>query len=173
LELLREGRKEEVEMRLEHRPPDKYVIPPYNFDTPPNYYVLGGLVFQELSKQYLREWGNNWQREAPQRFVYVDRFQGELFPEADRKIVILSQILPSNLTIGYEDDSYLMVKKLNGREIRSLADFAEAAKHPMNGFAVIETEEDPKQLQLEMSQVATEMPTIQQNYGLPALERLE
>jgi len=40
------------------------------------------LIFQELSRQYLREWGPNWLKEAPQRFVYLDRFQWELFPEA-------------------------------------------------------------------------------------------
>ena len=54
-------------------------------DEPPAYYVLGGLIFQELSRQYLREWGGNWLKDAPQRFVYLDRFQSELFPEGNRQ----------------------------------------------------------------------------------------
>ena len=97
------------------------------------YYVLGGIIFQELSRQYLKEWGPNWQKEAPQRLVYLDRFQSELFPEGHRKIVILSQVLPANTTIGYDDFSYLTVTKVNGKEINSLRDLAESAETRMRG----------------------------------------
>jgi hypothetical protein len=37
----------------------------------------------------------------------------------------------------------------------------------------IETEEDPKQLELDAAQVAAEAPALQQNYGLPSLQHLE
>ena len=85
-------------------------------------------MFQELTRQYLREWGANWLKDAPQRLVYYDRFQSDLFPEK-RKIVFLTQILPTEDTVGYEQLSNLVVRKLNGREILSLDDFAEAAKN--------------------------------------------
>src|SRR4029077_4935756 len=113
-------------MTLEHRSPNDYVIPPYNFGQPPSYYVLGGLIFEELSRQYLKEWGANWQKDAPPRFVYMDRFQTELFPEGHRRVVILSQVLPATSTIGYDDFAYLTVKKINGKEVHSLAELAEA-----------------------------------------------
>ena len=115
----------QLNVTLEHRAPKDYVIPPYSVDEVPRYMVYGGLIFQELSRQYLKEWGPNWQREAPQRFVYLDRFQSELFPEGGRHIVILSQTLPSNNTIGYEELSYLTVKRVNGKEIKSLKELAE------------------------------------------------
>ena len=138
-----------LNVKLEHRAEEDYVVPPYNIDDPPSYYVLGGLIFQELSRQYLKEWGANWQKDAPQDFVYLDRFQSELFPEGNRRVVILSQVLPANSTIGYDDFSYLVVKKVNGKDINSLGDLAEAVKTPINGFHVIETEDDPKQLELD------------------------
>src|SRR5437016_3107126 len=118
----RSGKPMELNVPLEHRDARDYVSPPYNLDQPPSYYVLGGLIFQELSRQYLKEWGANWQREAPQRFVYLDRFQSELFPEGNRRVVILSQVLPANSTIGYDDLSYLTVTKVNGKEIKSLGE---------------------------------------------------
>src|SRR5438067_7249591 len=146
----RNGKAMQLNMTLEHRDAKDYVSPPYYLDQPPRYYVLGGLIFQELSRQYLKEWGLNWQREAPQRLVYLDRFQSEFFPEGHRKIVILSQVLPANTTIGYDDFSYLTVTKVNGKEINSLRDLAEAAKQPLDGgFIKIETVEDPKQLELD------------------------
>ena len=169
----RSGKPMELNVTLEHRDARDYVSPPYNLDQPPSYYVLGGLIFQELSRQYLKEWGPNWQREAPQRFVYLDRFQSELFPEGNRRVVILSQVLPANSTIGYDDLSYLTVTKVNGKEIKSLGDLAEAVKQPIDGFIKIETEEDPKQIELDAAQVSTEAPVLQENYGIFSLHRLD
>ena len=125
-----------------------------------------------MTRQYLKEWGANWQKDAPQDFVYLDKFQSELFPEGKQRVVILSQVLPANSTIGYDDFSYLVVKKVNGKEIKSLADLAEAVKTPVNGFHMIETVDDPKQLELDASQAAAEAGALQKNYGLPAMERL-
>ena len=104
----------------------------------------------------------------------MDHFQSELFPDKNRRVVILSQVLPANSTIGYDDLAYLTVKKVNGKEIRSLDDLAEAAKQPVEeGFIKIETEEDPKQIELDASQVAAEAPALQENYGISSLQRLQ
>src|SRR5438270_7775301 len=169
----RNGKPMQLNVTLEHRDTKDYVSPPYNLDQPPRYFVVGGLIFQELSRQYLKEWGLNWQREAPQRFVYMDHFQSELFPDRNRRVVILSQVLPANSTIGYYDLAYLTVIKVNGKEIKSLEDLAEAVKHPIEGFIKIETEEDPKQIELDASQVASEAHELQENYGISSLQRLQ
>jgi hypothetical protein len=88
--------------------------------------------------------------------------------------VVLSQVLPANGTIGYEDLSYLGVKAVDGKEIRSLDDLAEAVKHPLEGgFIKIETEEDPKQIELDAGQIATDASSLQESYGIPSLQRLE
>jgi S1-C subfamily serine protease len=173
LHVQRGGKPLILNVRLEHRAEEDYVIPPYNIDDPPPYYVLGGLIFQELSRQYLKEWGTNWQKDAPQDFVYLDKFQSELFPEGKQRVVILSQVLPANSTIGYDDFSYLVVKKVNGKTIGSLGELAQAVKTPVNGFDVIETQDDPKQLELDAAQVSAEAEALQKNYGLPALQRLQ
>ncbi len=173
-QIQREGKPMELKITLEHRDAKDYVCPPYSPEEAPKYVVLGGLIFQELSRQYLKEWGPNWQREAPPRFVYFDRFQSELFPGEHRRIVILSQVLPANNTVGYDEFSYLTVTKVNGREIKSLNDLAEAVKQPIEGgFIKIETEEDPKQIELDPKDIAAESPILQENYGIPSLQRLD
>ena len=50
-------------------------------DRPPRYFLADGLIFQELSRQYLKKWGGDWQKQAPQRLVYLDRYQSALVPE--------------------------------------------------------------------------------------------
>jgi len=173
LHVQRKGESMQLNLALEHRAAKDYVIPPYAVDQPPNYIVLGGMIFEELSRQYLKEWGGNWQKEAPPRFVYMDRYQSELFPDENRRVVILSQVLPADTTIGYDEFGYLTVERVNGREIKSLRDLAEAVKEPADGFIKIETHEDPKQLELDAAQVQRETKQLQQNYDLPALERIE
>src|SRR5437660_6342560 len=169
----RQGKPMQLEVTLEHRPSDDYVIPPYSRDEAPKYYILGGLIFQELTRQYLREWGTNWLKDAPQRFVYLDRFQWELFPEGHRRVVILSQVLPVNGTIGYDDVGYLTVTKVNGKDIRSLEDLAGALQQPVDGFVKVETIEDPKQIELDAAQAQLDEPRLQENFGIPALQRLK
>src|SRR6266404_3869781 len=173
LHIQRAGKPMQIDLGLTHRNANEYVIPPYSLDRAPLYYVLGGLIFEELSRQYLREWGANWMKDAPQRLVYKDRFQSELYPEGNRRVVVLTQVLPANTTIGYDDIAYLSVRKVNGKEVKSLADLAEAVKHPVDGFITIETEEDPKQIALDPKQVDAEAEALKQNYGLPSLQRLE
>jgi hypothetical protein len=103
--------------------------------------------------------------------VYYDRFQSDLFPEK-RKIVFLSQILPTQDTVGYEQLNNLVVTKLNGREILSLDDFAAAVKNPTDGYHKIELEEDPHEIYLDAKQVEEDAGQLQKTYSLPALQRL-
>jgi S1-C subfamily serine protease len=169
--ILRGGERRQLEVTLFRVAPEDYVIAPYLIGEAPRYYVLGGMVFQELSRQYLREWGPNWAKEAPQRFVYFDRFQSSLFPEP-RKIVILSQVMPTRDTVGYEQLNYLVVTRLNGVEIKNLDDFAKAAQSPINGFHKLEFDEDPHVIYLDAAQAQQDAPALQKLYALPALQRL-
>jgi len=169
--ILRNGVREKIAVELFRRSLSDYVVEPYSVGVSPRYYILGGLVFQELTRQYLREWGNNWLKDAPQRLVYYDRFQSELFPEK-RKIVFLSQILPTRDTVGYEQISNLVVKSLNGQRILNLDQFAQAATQPVGGYHKIEFEDDPHEIYLDANQVEQDTAQLQRIYSLPALQRL-
>ncbi len=169
--VVRNGERQQLHVELFRRPIEDYAVEPYTIGKHPHYYILGGLVFQELTRQYLREWGANWLKDAPQRLVYYDRFQSDLFP-AKRKIVFLSQILPTEDTVGYEQLSNLVVAKLNGRAILSLDDFAAAAKNPVAGFHKIEFEEDPHEIYLDAKQVEEGSDQLQKTYSIPALQHL-
>jgi S1-C subfamily serine protease len=168
--LLRHGERKDVVVSLFHKPPQDYAIDPYVIGRPPRYLILGGLVFEELSRQYLREWGPAWQREAPQRFVYFDHYQSDLFPKP-RKIVFLSQILPNNDTIGYPQLNYMAVERVNGQPIYRLEDLAKAIEKPVNGFHKIEFDLDPKVIYLDANQVQENAAQLQKTYSLPAMRR--
>lgn len=170
---VRDGAEQSAEMTLTHRPPQDYVSEPYVVDRPPRYVVAGGLIFEELSRQYLKEWGGDWQKQAPQRLVYLDRYQSGLEKNGRRRVVLLSQVLPAASNIGYEDLSYLIVKAINGQPLASLDDVPRLlAQAPADGFHRVEFEDFPHTIFLDAAQLGEEGEKIGQAYGLPALSRL-
>ncbi len=173
LSILREGELRELSLELARRDPNDYNIPPYVVDTPPDYVVLGGLVLQELSGTYLREWGAGWEQRAPLEFVYLYENQEDLLEDPSERVVIFSQLLPSPLTLGYEDIPRNQVTHINGQRIRSLVDAAAAIQEPEGQFHKIEFAGEPGMLFLDVEQVQAIAPELQRVYGLPSLQRLD
>lgn len=170
LKVIRDGRPLELDLPYGTEPDRVVVSRPHLHDTPPPFLILGGLVFQELSRPYLASWGRNWEQNAPQRLVYLDAYQNEL-PEETGRVVILSDVLPSPETIGYESLHNLVVNRVNGVPIRGIQDLASAVEKPIDGFHQIEFEEDPGIIYLDAQAVESIEPTLQQEYDLPYLQR--
>ena len=173
VKISRDGETKTLEMTMSHKPPQDYVSEPYVMDHAPRYSVVDGMIFEELSRQYLKEWGGDWQKQAPQRLVYLDRYQSAMIPADRRRIVILSQVLPAASNIGYEDLKYLVVTKVNGQPINGLDDLPKALAKPLNGFHKFEFEETPRELFLDASTLADDDRNVQESYSLPALQRLD
>ena len=173
LTVFRKGEKKLLNVTLKHRPVESYVIEPYIIDRAPKFYVLGGLVLQELSRQYLKEYGADWQKKAPEQFVYFDRQQNEIFKNGPKKIVFLNRVLPSDLTIGYEELGQLIVTKINGVTIQSLSDVPGALEHATDGLHKIEFDSEPRFIYLDAAAVAATQDEFQRKYRLPAMQRLD
>ena len=173
LKISRDGQPQTLQLMLEHKPAQDYVSEPYVVDHAPRYYVMNGLIFQELSRQYLKEWGGDWQKQAPQRLVYLDRYQSSIIPEGRKRIVVLSQVLPVASNIGYEEMKYLVVTKVNGQPINSLDDLPKALEKPEGGFDKVEFEDFPKEIFVDAAHLAADDQNVQESYSLPDLKRLE
>ncbi len=171
IKILRDGELLDFDLPLEPRDPTAVISESFIMDRQPRYYVLGGIIFQELSRPFLREWGSDWKSEAPQRLVFLDEFQDELPPNRG-KIVFLNQVLPADLTLGYEQIGPIVVERINDRPIRRLEDVAEAVKSPIDGFHKIEFDSDPKVIFLDASLVEATADELRQAYDLPALNNL-
>ena len=173
LKISREGQTQTLEATVSHEPVGKYVSEPYVIDRAPRYYVVDGLIFEELSRQYLKEWGGDWAKQAPQRLVYLDRYQSEVIPEGRKRIVILSQVLPTASNIGYEDLKYLVVTNINGTPINSLDDLSAALGKPENGFDKVQFEDFPKEIFLDAKNLEQNDKDVIESYSLPGVQRLD
>jgi S1-C subfamily serine protease len=173
VKIFRDGQPLTLEITLAHEAPGDYVSEPYVIDRQPRYVIVNGLIFQDLSRQYLKEWGGDWQKQAPQRLVYLDRYQSSLVPENRKRIVILSQVLPVASNVGYEEMKYLVVTNVNGVPINSLDDLPGALAKSADGFTKIEFEDFPKEIFIDNTHLADNDKNVQESYSLPALQQLK
>lgn len=135
MKILRDGREMSVTYRLPKYEYANWLVPSHSFDQSPEYFIMGGLVFQPLTCDYLRVWGTDWRRRAPFRLNY---FATDEASKERPTLVILSQVLPDSYNIGYQEQKYLVVEKVNNRRINRLTDLLDAFKNPAGNYHVIE-----------------------------------
>lgn len=168
--IYRKNKTSILNVRLRHRKADEYLVPPLVFDQKPKYFIVGGLIFQELSIPYLREYGKNWASRAPIDLVYKQQNQDYLNGDKGEKIIIISRVIPTPPTIGYENLRDLIVSKVNGNTIRKLSDVAVALKTPLDGFHKIEVEQSPGIIYLDPKEISLIHQIIQKRYRIPIPE---
>ncbi len=171
LSLLREGQPLKLDVTLTRSDETKKLVPSYTFNTAPNYLVKGGLIFQELTKPLLEAFGDEWKSRAPLNLL--DPWQNpEKYEDKADRIVFLSGVIPTPATIGYERLRNLVVKKVNGQEIRDMKSLMEAFNKGADGLHSIEFDEENLTVQLDEIATTTVDKQLLQR-GLPKLSRVK
>lgn len=172
VKIVRDGKEMTLDMKLLRKLPGDYLIDPYLFDRGPKYLILGGLIFQELSQQYLKEWGEEWETRAPFRLVHAQTHQSDFEDQGKQKLVILSVTVLTPATLGYEQLANLIVTKVNGKDIRSIRDFKQALASPENGIHRIEFDEFPRVIYVDAAVAERMNKQFTEQLGIQPLERL-
>jgi hypothetical protein len=135
MKIWREGKPLEVSYRLPKFDYTNALVPHATYDQEPEYLIVGGMVFQPLTDSYLQSWGSDWKHRSPFRLHYYD----EQPPTKDRPaLVLLSQVLPDAFNIGYQEQRWLVVDKVNGQPVSRLSELRDALQKPVDGFHIIE-----------------------------------
>ncbi len=171
--IVRDGKPMTLDVTLTKKEAKDFAVMPYTFETAPRYVIVGGLILQELSRQHLKEWGNEWRKGAPQRLVLYDLMQAQLVKGDRKRVVFLSQVMPTPATMGYNELGFLVVTAINGVKLNSLDDVPKALAAPINGFHKIEFEDHPKEIYLDAKQTGEIDQLVRKTYRLPSLQRLD
>ena len=171
LSILRDGQPLEIKPILTREEESTRLVPGYNFGKAPNYLIMGGLVFQELSRPLLESFGENWQSRAPLDFLDAmenpEKYEGKV----DR-IVFLSGSIPTPATVGYESLRNLIVSKVNGKEIKNMKSLIEAFKGNLSERHSIQFSEQDFTIYLDDA-TATAVDTQLLQRGISRLSRAE
>jgi hypothetical protein len=169
--VLRDGQRLDLQLPLRAMRPEQDRVPPYVFGRGPDYVIVGGLVFEELTRPYLAAWGD-WARRAPPRLlVAIDREPDEAGGETKR-IVLLSSVLPDSANLGYQELRDLIAERVNGRPIGSLADLRRAFTSPEGGFHVVEllAGQGAARVVLDVGEARDAAARLQKAYGVERLD---
>jgi S1-C subfamily serine protease len=172
-EIWRNGRRETLEIQARSFEAGQMLVPYYMYGKQPEYVILGGFVFQTLTRDYLTMWGEDWAGKVPPHLYhyYVDL---SFKPSDDRKdIVVLNYVLPMESNLGYQQLSRLVVSTINGSPVQSIADLQAALYAKDQEFIVIEFETESPRLVLNRAAMATENLKVAQMYGIPSLVHIE
>ena len=121
LDILRESKEMSLTCRL-MRP--NSLIPHHLAGGDPSYLVVAGVVFTVVTEPYLQsEYGMDYHREAPVKLL--DRLLHGHKRWPDEQVVVVSQVLANEATLGYEDCYNTQVHAFNGEPVRNLKHLAE------------------------------------------------
>jgi hypothetical protein len=171
VKVLRDGERLDLRLPLRVMRTDEDRVPAYVFGRGPDYVVVGGLVFEELTRPYLAAWGD-WARRAPPRLLVAMDREPEDGRAEPKKIVVLSSVLPDAANLGYQELRDLIVQRVNGREIASLADLRQAFASPQGGFDVVEflAGQGTARAVLDVGEARDAAARIRQAYGIEKLD---
>jgi S1-C subfamily serine protease len=120
--ILRDGKLVDVSLKMTV-PVDSLRLVPYRkYDRPPTYYVMGGLVFQPLTLNYLDTWEKL--QDAPSHLV--DEYKNGRRSRDRKQLVVLTKVLGDEMTAGYEGYKDHIILEVNGRRISSMEDLLNA-----------------------------------------------
>ncbi len=169
LKIWREGEVVEIDLPLFVNREDRTTGNQYE---PPPYLMVGGLVFTELSTNYLGSLGRNWRSQVGPEVLYELVYRNRLSEEAARaKPVVLSKVLkhPSNIDFAVGPRSILT--EINGQEISSMEDLQAAIDGTDDDFYRFRfLSGDVEALNREEAQAAAQ--DLMRQYNIPSMQRL-
>ncbi len=146
--ILRDGKVLDVTIALKTVINSSRLVPYKQYDKAPTYYIVGGLVFQPLTRNYLDIWDEL--RDAPAHLVNY-YLHGEP-SEGRRQIIVLTKILGDEITVGYDDFRNHVISQVNGEKISSMEDFVKAIENNDGEYHII-VDEWGNQIVLERNKV--------------------
>lgn len=102
------------------------LVPYQEYGKQPEYVIIGGYVFQKLTLDYLRLWGENWQGKVPPHLMNYYRNLSMTPPAGRKEVVVLSFVLPAEINLGYQSLGRVVVKTFNGIPINEMSDILRA-----------------------------------------------
>jgi S1-C subfamily serine protease len=167
LHLLRDGKPREATLALSAAKRSYgYLVPRHAYEARPSYYVVGGLVFCPLTSNYFSTWGN-WNDVPPrlQRYWYEMRTS----QNAEREqIVVVTDVLPDELNVGYTSFEDCVVTEVNGKRINSLRDLLAAVEGSEGPVHRIRIEDSSAEIVFDREELLARGPQILERYRVPA-----
>lgn len=169
LTICRHGETQELNVPLNRDASDKALIGEQSPGEQPRYILYGGLLFQPLTDQYIQAIMEAANGSLPLHFLELEGREEELRAEGRKELVALTLVIPTPATLSYEDASFCLVEKINGKVITDFAHFAELLDTPTdNGLITFSLNKPPYTIALDRG-IAEASNRALQAHAIPVL----
>jgi S1-C subfamily serine protease len=159
--ILRDGEVMEATIPLSTTLGAGRLVPYTQYDTTPTYYIVGGLVFQPLTRNYLETWDN--MEDVP---VHLTNYYYHGRQSAERRqVIVLTNILGGELTAGYDDFRNHVITYVNGKAIAAMDGLVKAIEGNEGQYHVI-VDEWGNQIVLERGKINETQRMILERYKI-------
>ena len=139
LKIFRDNKLINVKVSLDYNEDQQRLVAYPRYGESPSYFIIGGMVFQPLSYNYMRStWGSDWYYVADKSFLNYYK-NGALSKDRD-EVVILNRSLPDKINRGYQNFRNLVVKSVNGNPVPNMKEFISFFEIYQGQYHVIEFE---------------------------------
>ena len=167
LEVWREKALQKIILTL--RPAEMFSMYENLYEEAPRYVLYGGLIFQPLTANLMGVLAGS--ADLRLRQTYSMFGQDQLYRETPEPVV-LSTVLPDPLNVYLRGLAGQVVREINGRRIRTLADVVPALESG-GKRTVIQFEGDQRPAVLKKDDVDRATPRLMAQYGITAQSRTE
>uniref|UniRef100_A0A061QUQ1 Protease do-like 9 isoform 1 n=2 Tax=Tetraselmis sp. GSL018 TaxID=582737 RepID=A0A061QUQ1_9CHLO len=168
VELLRDGKELSFEIKLSNPP---RLVPCHLDGKQPQYLVISGLIFTVCCEPYLAsEYGLDYASEAPVKLL--DRLIYGQAESEDEQVVVLSQVLACDATLGYEDIYNVQVKSFNGVPLKNLSHLKQLVEECTEEYMKFDLEYS-EVLILETAAAKASTPEILEVHSIPSAESMD
>lgn len=124
LSLLRDGQPVEITLPLNRDAAEKSLVREMQPGERPRYIMWGGLLFQPVTDDFLRAIRERAQDSLPLSLACIEDSEDEFRKEGRKELVVLSLVVPTAATLGYDNARFTLVTKVNGKDVHDFDEFA-------------------------------------------------
>ncbi|CAD7694758.1 unnamed protein product [Ostreobium quekettii] len=160
--VLRDGTPTRLQFEL-GRP--QALVPSHLNGKNPSYFVVAGCVFTSLSEPYLaNEFGMDYATESPVKLL--EKVYFGIPKKKGHQVVLLSQVLANEATVGYEDMENVPVVAFNGTPVENLCHLSEMVVNCKEKYMTFDLEyHQVIVLATEAAKAATDV--VLEEYSIP------
>lgn len=136
LEILRDGEKKTLGVKLTNVANDNLLVDTIAHDVMPRYYIFGGYVFTPLTRNLLM--GTN------STLTQLRTEAGKWASNEQEEVVILLKVLADKTNRGDHNFSLWMINKVNSKEFKDFKEFVELMKNAKSKYIILENKDGVK-----------------------------
>ncbi len=119
--IIRDRKKIRISFTLRPIRNELFTVPFFEYDVQSDYVMYGGLIFQELTRGFMKTWGGEWERKADKRLLYYYQNNKIYSSEEKERIILLNRVLPAPCNQGYQGNKNLILTTVNGKKITTMS----------------------------------------------------